>query len=518
MGLMDFLEPFATGYLETRVGQMQARAQERAEKRKLEDELKAREASAIRTYAAQAQIEADLEAEKLSTEQKRLISGLRANGMSEDLVTILGPQLYDMDTYNNYVTKNHKGNENWFKETLDLPQFGFRGTMQEFIIQGNKNSQQEENTKNITNNLGKEQGLDSQPNALKVLTQDVEGITRESPFAPSFDYTPEQLEAQRAQQVALTGPLPQQEAIFAFSGLPAVSSYVSKPAIDVSQSERLSRDKSVGREIATKSGFGEARFDANNNFIGGITDEKELLRFRTMRNFANAEAKRFENEEGIFISNASELAEMGIGQADLIDKMAKAHADGLIYDMTTRMAVNEGIISGTQALQREIYEDIQQIAQSGVGNAGIEYYLLKLNEFNPDLAAQVQINPFTKPQGYDDVLELLDEKMLQDISEGDETIFDDSGEIIEEKTETTTTQELTQSEILRREALKKKKSRSGLTEMETEELNKLEPIEIEVPPTNEELRIELEQLKKGKKTKTAKERIKEIETILAEGN
>ena len=226
MGLMDFLEPFATGYLETRVGQMQARAQERAEKRKLEDELKAREASAIRTYSAQAQIDADLEAEKLSTEQKRLISGLRANGMSEDLVTILGPQLYDTDTYNNYVTKNHKGNENWFKETLDLPQFGFRGTMQEFIIQGNKNSQQEENTKNITNNLGKEQGLDSQPNALKVLTQDVEGITRESPFAPSFDYTPEQLEAQRAQQVALTGPTPPQEAPFAFTGLPAISSLV----------------------------------------------------------------------------------------------------------------------------------------------------------------------------------------------------------------------------------------------------------------------------------------------------
>jgi hypothetical protein len=438
--------------------------------------------------------------------------------MSEDLITILGPQLYDTDTYNDYVARNHKNNDNWFKETLDLPQFGFRGTMQEFIIQGNKNSQQEENTKNITNNLGKEQGLDSQPNALKVLTQDVEGITRESPFAPSFDYTPEQLEAQRAQQVALTGPLPQQEAIFAFSGLPAVSSYVSKPAIDVSESERLSRDKSIGRDIATMSGFGEARFDANNNFIGGITDEKELLKFRTMRNFANAEAKRLENEEGIYVSDASQLAEMGINQAAFIDKTAKAHADGLIYDMTTITAINEGIITGTQALQREIYEDIQGIAQSGVGNAGIEYYLLKLNEFNPDLAAQVQLNPYAKPEGYDDVLELLDAKMLQDITEGEETIFDDKGEIIKDKKETPTTQELTQSDVLRREALKKKKSRSGLTEMETEELNRLEPTEIKAPPTNEELKIELEQLKRGKKTKAAKERIKEIETILAEGN
>jgi hypothetical protein len=517
MGLMDFLEPFATGYLETRVGQMQARAQERAEKRKLEDELKAREASAIRTYAAQAQIEADVEADKLSTEQKRLISGLRANGMSEDLITILGPQLYDTDTYNDYVARNHKNNDNWFKETLDLPEFGFRGTMQEFIIQGNKNSQQENNTKNITNNLGKEQGLDSQPNALKVLTQDVEGITRESPFAPSFDYTPEQLEAQRAQQVALTGPLPQQEAIFAFSGLPAVSSYVSKSAIDVSQSERNSRDRNIGREIANSSGFGEARFDTDGNFIGGITNETELLKFRTMRNFANAEAIRFENEENQFLQ-ASELAEKGINQIDLIDRMAQSHADGLIYDMTTRMAVNEGIINNAQALQREIYEDIQSLQQSGVGAPGIEYYLLKLNKIDTELAQTVSMTAFTKPQGYDNVLELLDEKMLQDITEGEEDIFNDNGETIEEKKETPTTQELTQSDVLRREALKKKKSRSGLTEMETEELNRLEPTEIKAPPTNEELRIELEQLKRGKKTKAAKERIKEIETILAEGN
>ena len=40
MGLMDFLEPFATGFLETRVNQMETLAQEKADKRKLEDKLK----------------------------------------------------------------------------------------------------------------------------------------------------------------------------------------------------------------------------------------------------------------------------------------------------------------------------------------------------------------------------------------------------------------------------------------------------------------------------------------------
>jgi len=517
MGLMDFLEPFATGYLETRVGQMQARAQERAEKRKLEDELKAREASAIRTYAAQAQIEADLEAEKLSTEQKRLISGLRANGMSEDLVTILGPQLYDMDTYNNYVTKNHKGNENWFKETLDLPQFGFRGTMQEFIIQGNKNSQQEENTKNITNNLGKEQGLDSQPNALKVLTQDVEGITRESPFAPSFDYTPEQLEAQRAQQVALTGPTPPQEAPFAFTGLPAISSLVdSVPASDITPSIKNSRDRALGPAIATAAGFEDLVYDSTGTLTGGIKTQSDLAKYRAMIEYANNVANNAEVNEGRFIE-ASALANNAVNFIKTIEDKVKNNSEGRIFDMLTQTALQEGVIDGTQALRREIYENLTEIANNG-GRDAVEYYITKLKEVNPSLAAKVERTGLVKPENYDKISELLDEKMLQDISEGDETIFDDSGEIIKEKKETPTTQELTQSEILRREALKKKKSRSGLTEMETEELNKLEPIEIEVPSTNEELRIELEQLKKGKKTKTAKERIKEIETILAEGN
>ena len=40
MGLMDFLEPFATGFLEARVDQMDAIAQEKADKRKLEDKIK----------------------------------------------------------------------------------------------------------------------------------------------------------------------------------------------------------------------------------------------------------------------------------------------------------------------------------------------------------------------------------------------------------------------------------------------------------------------------------------------
>lgn len=431
MGLMDFLEPFATGYLETRVGQMQARAQERAEKRKLEDELKAREASAIRTYAAQARIEADLEAEKLSTEQKRLISGLRANGMSEDLITILGPQLYDTDTYNDYVARNHKGNDNWFKETLDLPKFGFRGTMQEFIIQGNKNSQQEENTKNITNNLGKEQGLDSQPNALKVLTQDVEGITRESPFAPSFDYTPEQLEAQRAQQVALTGPTPPQEAPFAFTGLPAISSLVdSVPVADITPSVKNSRDRALGSAIATAAGFEDLVYDSTGTLTGGIKGEADFSKYRAMVEYANNFANNAEVNEGRFIG-ASSLANEAVGFIKTVEEKVKHAGEGRVYDMLTQTALQEGVIDGTQALRREIYENLTEIANNG-GRDAVEYYIIKLRDINPTLADEVEKTGLVKPEGYDKISELLDAKMLQDITEGEETIFDEEGNIIEE--------------------------------------------------------------------------------------
>ena len=39
MGLMDFLQPFAKGYIGARVEQMEALAKEKAEQRKFEDQL-----------------------------------------------------------------------------------------------------------------------------------------------------------------------------------------------------------------------------------------------------------------------------------------------------------------------------------------------------------------------------------------------------------------------------------------------------------------------------------------------
>ena len=57
MGLMNFLQPFATGYLEGKIDIAQAKADAQKEK----DKLLAEEASAIRLYTAQANIQSEFE-------------------------------------------------------------------------------------------------------------------------------------------------------------------------------------------------------------------------------------------------------------------------------------------------------------------------------------------------------------------------------------------------------------------------------------------------------------------------
>ena len=142
MGLMNFLQPFGTGYLEGKIDIAQAKADAQKEK----DKLLAEEASAIRLYTAQARIEADFN-EKLKLADRKLIkTDLLNEGMSAQLLDIIPSRhLASTDTYNDFVTNQYGGDLNWYKQPFKKGDY--EGTVGNYIILANQNFNKTEDTK-----------------------------------------------------------------------------------------------------------------------------------------------------------------------------------------------------------------------------------------------------------------------------------------------------------------------------------------------------------------------------------
>ena len=113
MGLMDVLQPFATGFLEGKIDIAQAKADAQKEK----DKLLAEEASAIRLYTAQANIQSEFEEKSKLADRNLIKTDLLNEGMPAQLLDLIPSRyLASPDTYNDFVTNEYNGNLNWYKQ------------------------------------------------------------------------------------------------------------------------------------------------------------------------------------------------------------------------------------------------------------------------------------------------------------------------------------------------------------------------------------------------------------------
>ena len=145
MGLMNFLEPFATGYLEASVDRMQALAEAKAKKQELEDKYKLEETLQTNLQNNRFENEADLLTSEKESKKQAVTDILNAEGMSPELQIMLAPYTTDLATYNSFLEQNGYNGYGWFKEPVPFVERDSTGinvyegmTFENFILSENK--------------------------------------------------------------------------------------------------------------------------------------------------------------------------------------------------------------------------------------------------------------------------------------------------------------------------------------------------------------------------------------------
>jgi hypothetical protein len=464
VGLMRALRGVATGYMtgKLNIAAEKAKQDREDEVRKAENEfdlhkqgdyLKGLLNNSIEIDNNKHTNSANERQQIIEDEQKRLGLHLDSIGMSTELKDILKPYTYDWDTYTAYVDKNYPNlGDAWFKELVPFPEFKDM-TYEEFILQGNKNFfTKDKNESNAQSTLQENNNVPS--NASKVLTSrtlteekaGVEDTTVVSPFAPSF---PENIEQQNIEQIARTGELPtekeKQEVLFQGGAIPST---LFMPEIlsaeDITPGQRSTRSKDILNVISVMGNFKDIIItDEGINLKGLYGNPQEQNRFNMLVETAERIARELEAEEGKFY-NANEVVNKALDRQGNIQNIAYAHAYGT-FDDVTKMALDAGVIDINEAYQRVMYEDMQALSEK-LGNRGLDYYVYQLEAIAADtkvpqnvkdnatkLAANVRAGAYiTKPEGFDEIAEKVDNAILGSISLEGEDVYDAEGNLIKE--------------------------------------------------------------------------------------
>ena len=288
MGLMDFLQPFAKGYIGARVEQMEALAKEKAEQRKFEDQLKATEASNIRQYTAQVRVQDESDAKKLLADSNLIKTDLLNEGMPAQLLDLIpNRHLQSTDTYNNFVTSNYNGDLNWYKQPMDMPD-GSAGTVASFTILANQNANKRDNTKN---------GLIEPGGALEGQNNTANVMLEEPKFA---DFTNFIAEPEKVQQevTQMTSPIETENFIPdviqpSFTGLGTSTDLFQ--GYDLRDEENVNqRNKDILSSISTVGNFKDGIKMVNGEpVISAFADESESKRFNALLKMATNESNNF---------------------------------------------------------------------------------------------------------------------------------------------------------------------------------------------------------------------------------
>ena len=123
MGLMDILQPLAKGYFEGSVDIMEARAKEKAEAKRIDDEYKARLANSLAVLEKTKELEEEsnqAEKEKNIAKNKEYANAL---GLTTDYIATLPDNIFeDRVSFNDFMSykSKHYGYENWYLKPINF--------------------------------------------------------------------------------------------------------------------------------------------------------------------------------------------------------------------------------------------------------------------------------------------------------------------------------------------------------------------------------------------------------------
>ena len=127
MGLMDILQPLAKGYFEGSVDIMEARAKEKAEAKRIDDEYKARLANSLAVLEKTKELEEEsnqAEKEKNITKNKEYANAL---GLTSDYIATLPDNIFeDRVSFNDFISyksKQYGGFENWYVKPINFGEY-----------------------------------------------------------------------------------------------------------------------------------------------------------------------------------------------------------------------------------------------------------------------------------------------------------------------------------------------------------------------------------------------------------
>ena len=441
MGLMNFLEPFATGYLEASVDRMQALAEAKAKKQELEDKYRLEETLQINLQNNRFENEADLLTAEKENKKQTVTDILNAEGMSPELQIMLAPYTTDLQTYNSFLEQNGYKGYGWFKEPVPFVERDSAGiniyegmTFENFILSENKKAL-DTKEKDTQNNLTSSGGvLDGQPNTAKTLisssmAEEAIGTatTVQSPFPSSFDeQTTEQL---NLAQVEKTGELPQEDIDRGFEGVTIpFSKFNIKRIANISNAERESRARNINRELAIAGGF-EGKIIITDQ---GLDTSKllgfDLAKWNTLQNLAIDIVRTTEEDQGIYL-DSKEVVQQAIAKQAEIERTYVEHSNGVLNPIHD-LAVKAGVVSAEDAILYTIYEDI-----TNMNPTEIKYYMQYANNIGGKEGARIikLINSpeFQKADGFDDIATRIDDAVIGSINLDFEDIYDDDGELIQ---------------------------------------------------------------------------------------
>jgi hypothetical protein len=424
MGLMDVLQPFAKGYLGARVDQMDALAKEKAEQRKFNDQLKATEASNIRQYTAQVRVQDESDARKLLDSSNLIKTDLLNEGMPAQLLDLIpNRHLQSTDTYNDFVTNSYGGDLNWYKKPMDMPD-GSAGTVASFTILANQNVNKETD---LTSQGGVLEGQKNVANAM------LEGDKKEE--EPKFaDFTNFIAEPEKVQQEVTQMAPPEIDNFIpdvaqpSFTGLGTPTDLFQ--GYDLRDEENVNqRNKDILAAISPIGGFeeGMVMVDGKPTFKP-FTNVSESKRFNALLRMATNESNNFFMREGYSLDSSIATLEAKQKQDFIID-ISKFHKTNTLNSNIypeLQQAVDLNVITMSEALEIQLYEDHKLLAEQDVGYDGKLYYKELSGDINPTPV---------KPEGYDTIGDKIDEAIFGiTVDTGlEEEGFDMDGNIIADK-------------------------------------------------------------------------------------
>ena len=139
MGLMRALQGVATGYLDARVGQFEAAAKAKADKKAMEDKMKAEEAMRINLQNNEFQNNADQKAQEKLANRERRKNDLLNLGFTEEFIAAHGQYALGSDNnFSNFIKlgQDTYGIARWWDTPINFDNDGgYAGTtVQEYLM------------------------------------------------------------------------------------------------------------------------------------------------------------------------------------------------------------------------------------------------------------------------------------------------------------------------------------------------------------------------------------------------